>query len=143
MALITATLAIPAVAYLLVKPKGRLRSEDWVQAADITQLQSQKPEEVVFHRTRVDGWKVIDEKTSAWVVKTEDGNVIAYAPACTHLACPYHWDEQEKYFICPCHTSAFSMDGKVIMGPAPRPLDRYAVRVDKGKLFIGSRIQKV
>src|ERR1700719_3875884 len=81
MAVITATLAIPAVAYLFVKPKSKKRS-DWVQAADITQLQPQKPEEVVFRRTRVDGWKVVDEKTTAWVVKTGDQNVVAYTPAC-------------------------------------------------------------
>ena len=96
-----------------------------MQVADLTQLQPGKPAEVVFHRSRVDGWKVIDEKTTAWVVKSDDQNVIAYTPACTHLGCAYHWDEQQKYFLCPCHTSAFSLDGKVIMGPAPRPLDRY------------------
>jgi menaquinol-cytochrome c reductase iron-sulfur subunit len=141
MAVLTATIAIPAVAYLFVAPKSKRRS-NWVQAADITQLPPRQPEEVVFHRSRVDGWKVIDEKTTAWVVKLDDQNVVAYTPACTHLGCAYHWDEQQKYFLCPCHTSAFGLDGKVLMGPAPRPLDRYAVRVDNGKLFIGSQIQR-
>jgi menaquinol-cytochrome c reductase iron-sulfur subunit len=139
--LMAAVLAVPALAYLFVKPKSKKRS-DWVQAADLTQLRTQSPEEVVFHRARVDGWRVVNEKTTAWVVKLDDKNVVAYSPSCTHLGCAYHWDAQLKNFICPCHTSTFSIDGNVLAGPAPRPLDRYAIRVESGKLFIGSRIEK-
>ena len=141
MGLITAALAIPAVAYLFMTPDRKRRS-DWSEVADLSQLEPGKPEEVMFQRRRVDGWKVIDEKTTAWVIKTDDQNVVAYSPACTHLACAYHWDDQQKYFLCPCHNSEFSLDGNVIAGPTPRPLDRYAIRIDKGKLFIGSQIQK-
>jgi len=101
-----------------------------------------KPEEVVFRRSRVDGWRVLNEKTTAWVVRTDQNNVIAYAPSCTHLGCAYHWDDPSKTFVCPCHTSAFSLDGKVLTGPAPRPLDRFVTRVDNGKLLISPTIQK-
>lgn len=140
-ALITAALALPAVAYLFFKPKSQ-REAGWVDAADLNALQLRKPEEVVFRRTRVDGWRVLNEKTTAWVVRMDDQNVVAYTPQCTHLGCAYHWDEQQKNFICPCHTSAFSIDGKVLSGPAPRPLDRFATRVDNGKLLIGSQVQR-
>ena len=30
-----------------------------------------------------------------------------------------------------------SLDGKVVAGPAPRPLDRYETRVENGKLLLG------
>jgi len=139
--LIGAALAIPAALYLLVKPKSQAKG-NWVEAADLSQLQVRKPEEVVFRRSRVDGWRVLNEKATAWVVKMDDQNVVAYSPQCTHLGCAYHWDEKEKNFICPCHTSAFSIDGKVLAGPAPRPLDRYAVRTEAGKLLIGTEIQR-
>lgn len=137
--LIAAGLAIPAILYLFVSPKTKKKS-DWVQTADLAQLPVGRPEEVVYHRTRVDGWRVMNEKTTAWVVKLDNQHVVAYAPMCTHLACAYHWDEQQKIFVCPCHGSTFSMDGKVLGGPAPRPLDRYAIRIDNDKLFIGSQI---
>lgn len=140
-AIIGLGLAIPAVSYLLGTPKEK-RKSDWVQAADVAQLPLQQPQEVVYHRTRIDGWRVVNEKTTAWVVKIDPQTVVAYSPSCTHLGCAYHWDEPAKNFICPCHTSAFSMDGKVLAGPAPRPLDRLVIRVDGTKLFIGSRIQK-
>jgi menaquinol-cytochrome c reductase iron-sulfur subunit len=134
--LITGALAIPAGIYLMLPPKARKKS-DWVEAGDIAELKPKAPEEMVFRRTRQDGWKITSEKTSAWVIKTDDDKVIAFAPQCTHLGCAYHWDEQKQNFLCPCHTSTFGPDGKVLSGPAPRPLDRYEVKVAGTKLLLG------
>ena len=137
----TAALAAPAAAYLLIRPKSQKQS-DFVPAADLAQLTVGKPEEVVFRRTRVDGWRVLNEKSTAWVLRKDDQNVVAFAPQCTHLGCAYHWDEKENNFLCPCHTSTFSIDGKVLSGPAPRPLDRLVTKIDQGKILIGTEIQK-
>ena len=63
--------------------------------------------------------------------------MVAYGPQCTHLGCAYHWDESRNHFLCPCHTSVFSVDGAVVSGPAPRPLDRYETKVENGKLLLG------
>lgn len=134
--IIGAMMAIPAFIYLFFPPKAK-SSEEWVDAADLSQIPLNSPEEVVFRRNKVDGWKVTSEKSTAWVVRTGDQQVTAFAPQCTHLGCAYHWDEAHKYFLCPCHTSAFSMDGRVLSGPAPRPLDRYAVKIEGDKLQIG------
>jgi len=139
--LMTAALAAPAAAYLLIRPKSQKQS-DFVPAADLASLTVGKPEEVVFRRTRVDGWRVLNEKSTAWVLRQDEQNVVAFAPQCTHLGCAYHWDEKEKNFLCPCHTSTFSIDGKVLTGPAPRPLDRYVTKIDQGKILIGTEIQK-
>jgi Rieske Fe-S protein len=140
-ALMSAALALPAAAYLFVRPKSQ-KQADFVPAADLTQLTVGKPEEVVFRRTRQDGWRVLNEKSTAWVVRKDDQNVVAFAPQCTHLACAYHWDDKANNFFCPCHNSVFSVDGKVVSGPAPRPLDRFVTKIDQGKLLIGSEIQK-
>lgn len=134
--LIGAALGVPAIAYLFFPPKAN-KTGDWVEAGDLAQLAPMQPEELVFRRNRVDGWRVSSDKTTAWVVKTADQGVTAFAPQCTHLGCAYHWDEKNKNFLCPCHTSTFAIDGKVISGPAPRPLDRYAVQLDGGKILIG------
>ena len=133
---ITAALAIPAGIYLLWPPRSR-RNADWVEATQLDRLQINDPEECVFRRNRADGWRISSEKATAWVVRTGPNQVIAFAPQCTHLGCAYHWDEARRYFICPCHTSTFSIDGQVMSGPAPRPLDRYEVRLDSGKVLMG------
>jgi menaquinol-cytochrome c reductase iron-sulfur subunit len=70
-------------------------------------------------------------------VKLDGGDVVAFAPQCTHLGCAYHFDETEKQFLCPCHNSVFSIDGKVVSGPAPRPLDRFDAKVQNNKLLLG------
>ncbi len=139
--IIGVALAVPSLIYLLIGPKSRRRG-DWVEATDLTQLQIGKPKEVTFERLRVDGWRTFQEKVIAWVVRPNEKDVIAYSPQCTHLGCAYHWEDQQNRFICPCHSSMFSMDGQVIQGPAARPLDRYQVRVEDEKLLIGPQIQK-
>jgi menaquinol-cytochrome c reductase iron-sulfur subunit len=135
-AVITGMLSIPALVYLFFPPKAK-KSAEWVDVADLSTIRPDSPEEIIFRRSRVDGWKIMSEKATAWVVKTADNKVIAFAPQCTHLGCAYHWDAANKNFLCPCHTSTFAMDGHVLGGPAPRPLDRYAVKIDGNKLQIG------
>ena len=135
-AIITAALGLPALMYLLVPPKLR-RQNDWVDAGDISQLEPGNPVEMTFRRNRVDGWKVISEKSTAWVVKLSKDQVVAYAPQCTHLGCAYHWDQEKDQFVCPCHNSLFSLEGKVLDGPAPRPLDRFQTKLQGNELLLG------
>ena len=135
-ALISAALAVPATLYLLVPPKTR-KEQSWVEAGDISQLPPGAPEEMTFRRVHTDGWKIYSEKGTAWVVKTAEGKVMAFSPACTHLGCAYHWDAGKSEFHCPCHESRFSMDGTVLSGPAPRPLDRFEVKVENAHLWLG------
>lgn len=136
MAVISAAIGLPALAYLLVPGKVR-KKDDWIEVGDVTRLSPGVPVELTFRRNRIDGWKVISEKSTAWVVKTGDNQVTAFGPQCTHLGCAYHWEQDKKEFLCPCHTSLFTIDGKVASGPAPRPLDRYDTRIDGTKLLLG------
>ena len=133
---ITAALSVPALIYLFFPPKVQ-REEEWFEIGDVRKLENQVPVEMVFRRNRKDGWKVTSERSTAWVVKSADNQVVAYGPQCTHLGCAYHWDESKSEFLCPCHSSIFSLEGKVVAGPAPRPLDRYDVKVENNKVLIG------
>jgi menaquinol-cytochrome c reductase iron-sulfur subunit len=134
--LISAALAAPALLYLLLPPKVR-RDSEWIEAADPKQLRPKMPVEVVFRKNHVDGWKITSEKETAWVVKISDQQTLAFGPQCTHLGCAYHWDEAKAQFLCPCHNSVFAVDGTVVAGPAPRPLDRYETKIENGKLLLG------
>jgi cytochrome b6-f complex iron-sulfur subunit len=92
----------------------------------------------------------VEEKFKAlfgvWVVNTEYAGkreIVALRTVCTHLGCTPNWLEGEQKFKCPCHGSGFYKDGINFEGPAPRPLERYSIRladdgqieVDKSKLF--------
>jgi len=143
-ALMGAAMGIPAIAYLFSAPRAPQESApgqsngQWVEAGDVASLTPNEPVEMAFRRNRVDGWKVISEKGSAWVVKRPDQSITAFGSQCTHLGCAYHWDDGKDQFICPCHNSLFSLDGKVLAGPAPRPLDRYETKIENGKLMLGT-----
>ncbi len=76
----------------------------------------------------------------AWIVRSEyDGRPQIYAlrAVCTHLGCTPLWLEAEQKFKCPCHGSGFYKDGIHFEGPAPRPLERYAIRLaEDGQLEV-------
>lgn len=67
---------------------------------------------------------------STWIVKQADGVVFALSTVCTHLGCTPNWLVAESKFKCPCHGSGFRPTGLHFEGPAPRPLERFAVTVD-------------
>ena len=136
-AAMAAALAAPASAYLMGTPKARKRDAEWIDIGSIGNVPASKPVEMVFERSRADGWRVANERLSAWVVRKEDDSVMAFGPQCTHLGCAYHWDGTQRQFVCPCHHSLFSIDGKVLGGPAPRPLDRYEVKIEDDRLLLG------
>lgn len=75
-----------------------------------------------------------------WVVKNEvDGQLMVYAlkSVCTHLGCTPNWLEAEQKFKCPCHGSGFYKNGENFEGPAPRPLERYAISLaEDGQLLV-------
>jgi Rieske Fe-S protein len=136
---IAAALSIPALIYLLFPPKAR-KADEWTVAGDITRIAPNVPVEVTFRKNRVDGWKVNSEKSTAWVIRDSSNHVTAFGPQCTHLGCAVHWDDAKNEFLCPCHNSVFDAQGKVVSGPAPRPLDRYETKLDGTKLMIGRLI---
>lgn len=83
----------------------------------------------------------------AWVIRGKDERnrdiIYALSTTCTHLGCKPNWLAGEQKFKCPCHGSGFFISGVNFEGPAPRPLERYAVRrtednqvlVDKSRKF--------
>ena len=75
-----------------------------------------------------------------WVVRYEYNGapeIYALQSVCTHLGCTPNWLEGEQKFKCPCHGSGFYKDGVNFEGPAPRPLERFAIRVaDDGQLEV-------
>jgi menaquinol-cytochrome c reductase iron-sulfur subunit len=135
-ALIGLAMAIPTAFYLLVPPRPRKQS-GWIDGGDVSQFTPGSPVELTFQQSRLDGWKLVNEKKTAWVVKEADNKIVAFGPQCTHLACAYHWEASDNKFMCPCHGSLFSIDGKVLDGPAPRPLDRYVTKISNNRLQIG------
>jgi cytochrome b6-f complex iron-sulfur subunit len=76
-----------------------------------------------------DGDPGSNTKGKFWLTRLEDGSILALYKVCPHLGCLYNWQSVEHKFLCPCHGSQYELDGTYILGPAPRSLDRFVVRV--------------
>ena len=54
---------------------------------------------------------------------TSVGNLLCPLPhRCSHLGCALRYNKAEHSWDCPCHGSRFSKKGKILDGPANRPL---------------------
>lgn len=79
-----------------------------------------------------------NDKGGFYVVHMPQG-VMALSWTCTHQGCKVPWKESERDFHCPCHGSKYAYNGTVTHGPAGRPLDLFAVSVEKnGDLVVNT-----
>lgn len=50
----------------------------------------------------------------------------AISAKCTHEGCTVQYVPGESVIWCACHNGRFDLDGRVLAGPPPRPLDRFS-----------------
>lgn len=58
------------------------------------------------------------------VHRDETGSLQAVSAHCTHLGCIVAFNDAEQAWECPCHGSRFAPDGRILQGPAVRPLEK-------------------
>jgi Rieske Fe-S protein len=90
-------------------------------------------------RSKVNGWEKTVNSYGVFVLRTADTEPLVLSNKCTHLGCHVNWDADKQEYICPCHDAQFGINGDVLGGPPPRPLERYSgdqVKVEDGTLLI-------
>lgn len=86
--------------------------------------------------TRIDPEKL----TARYQVNAAQG-IVAYSAICTHTGCDViNWDEGQLRMACPCHESQFDIydGGKVVGGPAPRPLAMLPLEIVDGVVTVAA-----
>ena len=63
------------------------------------------------------------------LIHTPQGNLKAFSAVCTHLNCTVSYDQESSVIWCACHNGKYDLNGQVISGPPPRPLEAYQVNV--------------
>lgn len=71
-----------------------------------------------------EGAPVIVNGKRAGAYKDKEGVLHVVDTTCTHMGCETEWNEAERSWDCPCHGSRFSYTGKVLEGPAEKPLKK-------------------
>ncbi len=134
-AFITTVAGVPLVGSLIL-PGLRPRQPNWVTAGSAADFPIGQPKAATVTVTSKDGWIEQKEAKGIWVVKQSDTSFTVFNGRCVHLGCAYSWQPSMNEFACPCHGGRYSIDGKVLGGPPPRPLDTLQWRMDQGNLVI-------
>jgi Rieske Fe-S protein len=72
------------------------------------------------------------------LIRTPAGEFRAFTAICSHLGCIVQYRSDIGHIWCACHNGHFDLNGHVIEGPPPAPLEAYAVNV-RGDQIIVSR----
>lgn len=134
--------AVPALRAILWPLDAEITSggEDFVVVGDRSMF-GKDPVKVDIYADRTDAWNRTKNVKigSAWVVERE-GELVAYSTVCPHLGCAVDWEPEAGKFKCPCHRSAFGLDGVPEHGPAPRALD--SLELEQRESLIAIRFQR-
>ena len=107
-----------------------------INSIPITTKQEDNPVNLTFVTTKQDAFIKSLEPENAWVVNKTETDITVFSPICPHLGCRYSWHPEQKLFICPCHNSIFTIDGKLVSGPALRGLDTLPIKKKDGTLYV-------
>ncbi|HET9857226.1 MAG TPA: Rieske (2Fe-2S) protein, partial [Chthoniobacterales bacterium] len=86
----------------------------------LTRDEASKLEEKKFVIVPVSGQRVI-------VLQSQD-QLFAFSAKCTHEGCTVTFQPGQSVIWCPCHDGRFDLTGRVLSGPPPQPLTKYAAQ---------------
>ncbi|MEW6456006.1 MAG: Rieske 2Fe-2S domain-containing protein [Acidobacteriota bacterium] len=73
------------------------------------------------------------------LIHTEDGKFIAMSAVCTHLGCIIQYRPDMQHVWCACHNGHFDLNGKVISGPPPLPLEVFQVNIVGDEIIVSKK----
>ena len=134
--IIGAVIGLPAIAYLIDPALKAASTEAWIPLGKLESYAIGKPTLSTFTRSKVNGWEKSVNSYGAFVLRKSQTEVVVFSNVCTHLSCRVNWQAGKLQYVCPCHDGRFGIDGQVLAGPPPRPLDVYETKVENGTLSI-------
>ena len=123
--LMGAIMGIPIIGYIISPAVKGQELDDWVSVGPLENYPVSTPQLFTFTRTKVNGWERTTNSFGVYVLRNADGNVKVISNVCTHLSCRVTYKEETQSYDCPCHDAKFDINGEVLYGPPPRPLDLY------------------
>ena len=76
----------------------------------------------------------------ALLIRVSETEWRAYSAICTHLNCTVQFQDSTRQIWCACHNGFYDLNGKVVSGPPPRPLEEYAVHIRGEDVVITRRV---
>jgi Rieske Fe-S protein len=60
----------------------------------------------------------------------------ALSAICSHLNCTVQFQEPRQQIWCACHNGFYDLNGRVVSGPPPRPLEEFVVRLRGDEVIV-------
>lgn len=73
------------------------------------------------------------------LVRISESEWRAYSAVCSHLNCTVQYKDSSRQIWCACHNGLYNLNGQVVSGPPPKPLEPYDVHVRGEQLVIARR----
>jgi Rieske Fe-S protein len=134
-AAITTVVGVPLIGYFL-SPAWKKADRLVTPIARTSDIPIGQPTFVTYEERVRDGWYISTRSKGSWIVTKDGKEFVVFDPRCTHLNCPYYWNKEKQKFECPCHDGGFDINGNVLHGPPPRPLDRLEFTIVDGLISI-------
>jgi cytochrome b6-f complex iron-sulfur subunit len=127
-----------SIAFLWPSLKGGFGSV--INAGALNDIKSQLGDEPVYNgagRFYIVPWrgKVTDDADYPGELVTAEGIMPLYQ-RCVHLGCRVPFCKDSQWFECPCHGSKYNFAGEYQLGPAPRGMDRFVVKIENGNVMV-------
>jgi len=129
---------LPAIGYIISPALKKQVTEAWIALGPIESYPIGIPTLFSFTRSKVNGWEKTVNSYGVYVLRGSEAesDILVLSNVCTHLSCRVNWDETTQQYQCPCHDAQFDIDGEVVDGPPPRPLDDFETKIEEGNLFM-------
>jgi Rieske Fe-S protein len=73
------------------------------------------------------------------LVRTSETEWRAFSGVCTHLNCTVQYKESSHQIWCACHNGLYNLNGQVVSGPPPHPLEEYSVHIRGDEVVVSRR----
>ena len=90
------------------------------------------------------GFKILKNVTigeitdSIIIVRKMEKEFLVFSSVCRHKKCNVKFKIDRDIFVCPCHDSAYDINGKVIKGPSKGDIPAYRVDLTDNQLAIST-----
>jgi menaquinol-cytochrome c reductase iron-sulfur subunit len=104
-----------------------------------------RPQVFTVYDDSVDAWNKFSNQPVGRVFlrRLPDGTVTAFNVRCPHLGCAVDYRPAQNDYLCPCHMSAFDLDGHKKNEIPPRNLDSLDVKIkNKTEVWIHYEVFK-
>ena len=118
---------------------------EYLRICSLAALEVDKPQRFAVISDQIDGWNFTPNQPigSVYVQKSADDTVQVFNTTCPHAGCSVSINSDSSAYLCPCHNSAFNLDGTKLISqsgrpnPSPRNLDSIEqIEIVEGDVWI-------